>query len=77
VECEGLLAGLRIAARLGITHLAVLGDSQLMADQADGAYMSPIMKAYMGEMRRLECCFSGLELEHVPRGQDATMKELS
>jgi hypothetical protein len=76
-ECEGLLAGLRIAAGLGMTHLAVRGDSQVTSDQAGGACMSPLMKAYMGEMHRLERCFSSLELEHVSRGQDAIIKELS
>jgi hypothetical protein len=36
-----------------------------------------LMKAYAGEMRKLECHFHSLKLEHVPRGQDATIKELS
>jgi hypothetical protein len=31
----------------------------------------------MGEMRKLECFFHSLKLEHVPRGQDATVKGLS
>jgi hypothetical protein len=35
------------------------------------------MKAYVGEVRKLECCFHSLKLEHVPHGQDATVKELS
>jgi hypothetical protein len=35
------------------------------------------MKAYMGEMQRLERCFNSLELEHVPHGQDAAMKVLA
>nr|ABA99479.1 retrotransposon protein, putative, unclassified [Oryza sativa Japonica Group] len=33
-EYEGLLAGLRVAAGLGIRHLLVLGDSQLVVKQA-------------------------------------------
>nr|AAT93943.1 putative polyprotein [Oryza sativa Japonica Group] len=33
-EYEGLLAGLRVAARLGIRRLLVLGDSQLVVNQA-------------------------------------------
>jgi ribonuclease HI len=52
-ECEGLLAGLRIVTGLGVTHLAIRGDSQLMASQAGGTCASPPMKAYMGEMQRL------------------------
>jgi hypothetical protein len=35
------------------------------------------MKAYTSEMRKLECHFHSLKLEHVPRGQDAAIKELS
>jgi hypothetical protein len=35
------------------------------------------MKAYAGEVRKLECHFNNLKLEHVPRGQDAAVKELS
>jgi hypothetical protein len=35
------------------------------------------MKPYAGEMRKLECRFHSLKLEHVPRGQDAAVKELS
>jgi hypothetical protein len=35
------------------------------------------MKAYAGEMRKLECRFHSLKLEHVPHGQDAAVKELS
>jgi hypothetical protein len=35
------------------------------------------MKAYAGEMQKLECRFQSLKLEHVPRGQDAAIEELS
>jgi hypothetical protein len=39
--------------------------------------MSPLMKAYAGEMRKLEHCFRSLKLEHIPRGQDTIVKEMS
>jgi hypothetical protein len=77
VECEGLLASLRIAARMGFSRLFIRGDSQLTAGHAKGAEFSPLMKAYAGEMRKLECRFHSLKLEHVPCGQDAVVKELS
>jgi ribonuclease HI len=32
-ECEALVTGLRIAVELGVQHLDVRGDSQLMIDQ--------------------------------------------
>jgi hypothetical protein len=50
VECEALLASLRIAAGLGISRLSIRGDSQLTVDQAEGTKLSPLMKAYAGEM---------------------------
>jgi hypothetical protein len=46
LECEGLLAGLRIAVGLEISCLSIHGDSQLMAGQAWGVKLSPPMKAY-------------------------------
>jgi hypothetical protein len=30
--------------------------------------MSLLMKAYAGKVRKLECHFSNLKLEHFPRG---------
>jgi hypothetical protein len=77
VECEALLASLRITARMGISRLSVRGDSQLTVSQAEGTELSPLMKAYACEIQKLECRFQSLKLEHVPRGQDAAVKELS
>jgi hypothetical protein len=62
---------------MGISRLFVQGDSQLTVSQAKGPELSPLMKAYAGEMRKLECHFQSLKLEHVPCGQDAPIKELS
>jgi ribonuclease HI len=67
-ECEGLLAGLMIAARMGISRLSIHGDSQLTASQAEGVKLIPVMKAYVGKVRKLECHFNSLKLDHVPRG---------
>jgi hypothetical protein len=75
--CEGVLTGLRIAVGLGISHLSIRDNSQLTAGQAEGVRMSPLMKAYVDEVRKLECHFCSLKLEHVPRGQDAIVKDLS
>jgi hypothetical protein len=62
---------------MGISCLSIRGDSQLIAGQAEGVKLSLLMKAYAGEVRKLECHFNSLKLEHVPRGQDAAVKELS
>jgi ribonuclease HI len=77
VECEGLLASLRIASGMGISHLSVWGDSKLAAGHAKGVEIIPLMKAYTGEVQKLECHFHSLKLEHVPHRQDVAVKELS
>src|SRR6187401_550811 len=76
-EYEGLLAGLRIAADLGIKKLIVRGDSQLVVRQANKSYQSPLMEAYVDEVRKLEDHFEGLQMEHVPRAQNDIADGLS
>ena len=46
-EYEGLLAGLRIAAELGIKKLIIRGDSQLVVRQVNKDYQIPLMEAYV------------------------------
>ena len=65
-EYEGLLAGLRIAADLGIKKLIVRGDSQLVVKQVNKDYQSTLMKAYVDEVRKLEERFDGIQAEHIP-----------
>nr|CAE03836.3 OSJNBb0013J13.13 [Oryza sativa Japonica Group] len=78
-EYEGLLAGLRVAAGLGIRRLLVLGDSQLVANQVCKEYQcsDPQMDAYVRQVRRMERHFDGIELRHVPRRDNAVADELS
>jgi ribonuclease HI len=61
--------GLRIAIKLGVRHLNVRGDSQLVIDQImkDSSCHDPKMKAYYKEVQRLEDKFHGLELNHIAR----------
>ena len=67
-EYEGLLAGLRIAAELGIKKLIVRGDSQLVVRQVNKDYQSPLMEAYIDEVRKLE--------EHLTAYRWNTFQEL-
>ena len=76
-EYEGLLAGLRIAADLGIKKLIVRGDSQLVVRQVNKNYQSPLMEAYVDEVRKLEEHFDGLQMEHIPRAQNDIADGLS
>jgi ribonuclease HI len=76
-EYEGLLTGLRIAARLGISRLMVRGDCQLVVNQVNKAYDCPQMWAYVDEEQKLERRFDGLKLEHIPRRKNIIADELS
>src|SRR3989337_1404849 len=76
-EYEGLLAGLRIAADLGIKKLIVKGDSQLVVRQVNKSYQCPLMEAYVDEVRKLEERFDGLQMEHIPRAENDVADSLS
>src|SRR5215216_6115616 len=76
-EYEGLLVGLRIATELGIKKLIIRGDSQLVVRQVNKDYESPLMEAYIEEVRRLEEHFDGLQTEHVPRAENSIADHLS
>jgi probable phosphoglycerate mutase len=51
-EYEALVNGLRIAIELGVRHLEVRGDSQLVVDQVmkDSSCHDPKMEAYCKEV---------------------------
>ena len=68
-EYEALINGLRIAIELGIRHLDVWGDSQLVVNQVmkELSCHDTKMAAYYQEVRRLEDKFDGLKLNHIPR----------
>ena len=64
---------------LGICHLLVKGDFQLVVNQVSKEYQctDPQMAAYVAEVRRLERHFDGLELRHIPRLDNALTDDLS
>jgi ribonuclease HI len=78
-EYEALVTGLRIAIELGVHHLDVRGDSQLMIDQVmkSSSCRDPKMEAYCEEVWRLEDKFHGLELNHVARRYNEAADELA
>ena len=76
-EYEGLLVGLSIATELGIKKLIVRGDSQLVVRQVNKDYQSPLMEAYIKEVRKLEEHFDGLQTKHVPRAENSIANHLS
>nr|CAE02225.2 OSJNBb0015C06.3 [Oryza sativa Japonica Group] len=78
-EYEALLHGLRIAISLGIRHLIVRGDSQLVVNQVmkEWSCLDDNMAAYRLEVRKLEDKFDGLELTHVLRHNNEAADRLA
>jgi ribonuclease HI len=78
-EYEALVNGLCIAIELGVRHLDVHGDSQLVIDQVmkDSNCHDPKMEAYCNKVRRLEDNFHGLKLNHVARRYNEAADELA
>ena len=68
---EGLLGGLRIAVELGIKKPIIRIDSQLVVKQLNKDYQTPLIEAYVDEVRMLEEYFDGLETEHVRRAENS------
>jgi ribonuclease HI len=78
-EYEGLLAGLRAANALGIKRLIIKGDSQLVVNFSNKSYTpkDEHMASYLEEHRKMEKCFQGLELKHIPRGENVEADEIA
>jgi hypothetical protein len=73
---EGLLAGLRITVDLRIRKLIVGGDSSLVVQQVNKDYQSPLMEAYVDEVRKLEENFDGLQTKHIPCAENNIADDL-
>jgi ribonuclease HI len=76
---EALVTGLRIAVELGVRHLDVRGDSQLVIDQVmkSSSCRDPKIEAYYEEVWCLEDKFHSLELNHVARRYNEVADELA
>lgn len=57
--------------------LIVRGDTQLVVRQVNKDYQSPLMEAYVEEVRKFEERFDGLRTEHVPHAKNTVVDELS
>jgi ribonuclease HI len=78
-EYERLLTGLRAANALGIKRLIIKGDSQLIVNFSNKSYTpkDEHMAAYLEEHRKMEKCFQGLELKHIPREENVEVDEIA
>jgi ribonuclease HI len=78
VKYEALIFGLSTALSLGVQQLLVKGDSQLVIKQVKGecSCHDAQLAAYL-HVQKLEKDFDVLDLQHVPRANNAVADELS
>ena len=64
---------------LGVRRLTIKGDSQLLVNFSNKVYepKDEHMEAYLAEVRKMEKQFSGLELQHVPRGTNKEADDIA
>jgi hypothetical protein len=64
---------------LGIKCLIVKGDSQLVVNFSNKSYTlrDEHMATYLEEHRKMEKCFQGLELKHIPWGENVEADEIA
>jgi ribonuclease HI len=78
-EYEALLFGLSTTLSLGVRHLLVEGDSQLIVKQVKGdcSCNDPKLAAYLLHACKLEKDYEVLDLQHIPRAENAVADDLS
>lgn len=72
-EWRALILALRRARELGVTHVRVFGDSQLVLRQVEGTYKvrQAELKPLAEEARALLDSFTAYDVEWVPRAENA------
>ena len=72
VEYEAYLTGLATVLEMGVKHLKVLGDSNLVICQAKGSFSlkEPSLAPYRAMAQRMEEKFSTFEIEYAPRNEN-------
>ena len=70
-EYEAYLTELAMALEMGVKHLRVLGDSNLVICQAKGSFSlkEPSLAPYKAMAQRMEEKFSTFEIEHASRNK--------
>ena len=71
-EYKAYLVGLAIAYEMGIKHLRVIGDSNLVICQARGefSFKEPSLAPYRALAQKLESKFSTFEIKHAQRNEN-------
>jgi ribonuclease HI len=78
-EYEALIFGLCTTLSLGVRQLLVKGDSQLIIKQVKGecSCNDPQLAIYLLHAQKLQKDFEVLDLQHIPRANNAVTDELS
>ncbi|GJR58107.1 reverse transcriptase domain-containing protein [Tanacetum coccineum] len=78
-EYEALIAGLRIAAQMGVRNVHVSVDSKLVANQVLGAYIAKEenMIKYLEKVKSLVNGFANFSISQVPRSKNKKADALS
>ncbi len=78
-EYRGLITGMRCALSLGVRHIVIQGDSQLILRQLDGKYRvkSPTLLSYYREALDLVREFDSAETGHIERSRNGRADELA
>ena len=71
-EYEAYLTGLAMALEMGVKHLRVLSDSNLVVCQTKGSFSlkEPSLAPYRAMAQRMEEKFSTFKIEHAPRNKN-------
>ena len=69
---ETYLTGLAMALEMGVKHLRVMGDSNLVVYQAKRSFSpkEPSLAPYKAMAQKMEENFSTFEIEHVPKNEN-------
>ncbi|XP_057742915.1 uncharacterized protein LOC130961187 [Arachis stenosperma] len=78
-EYEALLAGLRLAQSLNITHLQIYCDSQLVVQQVTGNFQvkDQLLEKYHTSVKELISHFTYIQITHIAREQNTRADALS
>ena len=70
-EYEAYLTGLATTLEMGVKHLEVMGDLNLVVYQAKGIFSlkEPNLASYRAMAQKMEEKFSTFEIEHTPRNE--------
>ncbi|GJU90799.1 reverse transcriptase domain-containing protein [Tanacetum coccineum] len=78
-EYEALIAGLRIAEKMGIKNLQANVDSRLVANQVNGSYIAKEsgMVQYLNKVKTLTKNFKEFSIKQIPRSENKKADALS